>query len=170
MFIGGGDPHLFGFDGSAYDFMGSAGSAYNLMTDRDLQVNFGLVNIKELMPVYKAFIGQMAFITNSGDSIVVDAGDSEHLATISINGDLMAASDLKDTVNGRSFKLSRNPRSAMYGWLPCASLVFFLSLSLSLSPFFLLSGIAPSEIERKVSNAECFMIHVFLQCQNPPSN
>jgi hypothetical protein len=101
--------------------MGDVGAVYNLITDRDLQVNFDVVTITELSQMMKAFIGQMAFTTNSGDRVVVDAGSKRHAASVTINGEETAAAELTGTLDGRSFKLTRNSRETMCAPSPLGS-------------------------------------------------
>jgi len=92
-----GDPHLVGFDGHQYDFVGELGSVYNFLTDSEVQFNalLGSVRATEHLNLPGEFITAIG-IKFRNHSVVVDGGS--HLRVGSVMIDHRPAK-IADTIN-----------------------------------------------------------------------
>ena len=92
-----GDPHLVGFDGQQYDFVGEVGSVYNFLTDSEVQFNalLGSVRATEHLNLPGEFITAIG-IKFRNHSVVVDGGS--HLRVGSVMIDHRPAK-IADTIN-----------------------------------------------------------------------
>ena len=81
-----GDPHLVGFDGQQYDFVGELGSVYNFLTDSEVQFNalLGSVRATEHLNLPGEFITAIG-IKFRNHSVVVDGGSHRRAASVTID-------------------------------------------------------------------------------------
>jgi len=81
-----GDPHLVGFDGQQYDFVGEVGSVYNLLTDSEVQFNalLGSVRATEHLNLPGEFITAIG-IKFRNHTVVVDGGSHRHAGSVTID-------------------------------------------------------------------------------------
>jgi len=81
-----GDPHLVGFDGQQYDFVGEVGSVYNFLTDSDVQFNalLGSVRATEHLNLPGEFITAIG-IKFRNHSVVIDGGSHRRAGSVTID-------------------------------------------------------------------------------------
>ena len=81
-----GDPHLVGFDGQQYDFVGEVGSVYNFLTDSEVQFNalLGSVRATEHLNLPGEFITAIG-IKFRNHTVVVDGGSHLRAASVTID-------------------------------------------------------------------------------------
>jgi len=81
-----GDPHLVGYDGQQYDFVGEVGSVYNFLTDSDVQFNalLGSVRATEHLNLPGEFITAIG-IKFRNHSVVVDGGSHRRAGSVTID-------------------------------------------------------------------------------------
>ena len=81
-----GDPHLVGFDGQQYDFVGEVGSVYNFLTDSEVQFNalLGSVRATEHLNLPGEFITAIG-IKFRNHSVVIDGGSHHRAASVTID-------------------------------------------------------------------------------------
>ena len=81
-----GDPHLVGFDGQQYDFVGEVGSVYNFLTDSEVQFNalLGSVRATEHLNLPGEFITAIG-IKFRNHSVVIDGGSHRRAASVTID-------------------------------------------------------------------------------------
>jgi hypothetical protein len=110
------DPHLVGFNGEKYDFMGESGKIYNLFTSGTLQINMKL----------EEFLPERTYITAVG----IKAGNSSiGVQEISV---LLLKSEIECFYNGKPANrfglnevfnfntgLKNQQGSSVYGWAVC---------------------------------------------------
>jgi len=81
-----GDPHLVGFDGQQYDFVGEVGSVYNFLTDSEVQFNalLGSVRATEHLNLPGEFITAIG-IKFRNHSVVIDGGSHRRAGSVTID-------------------------------------------------------------------------------------
>ena len=81
-----GDPHLVGFDGQQYDFVGELGSVYNFLTDSEVQFNalLGSVRATEHLNLPGEFITAIG-IKFRNHSVVIDGGSHRRVGSVTID-------------------------------------------------------------------------------------